>query len=529
MAAIKGVPTNAAHRLVQHHDALLFQLAYPKSRKLFAEAERELAAAAEAARALGARRTRETGVAWSETTCAFGYSVARWLAHEHSTSAEIDDAGLDAEHMKRVLRFSLPPIEYEVAGEHRQTLAAFFEEAKGAGRATNLAWTIAQFERLPCGARIREHLFEALELPICLSPRNGPLSRTFARGLPVPIFVHSGPFKRAFDLQRLMGKPLPPQRTLARAERSHLIGAARGILAMLGRETDVISLANEAGVESFDLERGFSIALYAMPPERRFPLDTHVGFMLFKNTIPLAYGGGWPFLGTCRIGINVFAPFRGGESSYAFGQVLRVYAQRFRAERFLVEPYQIGEGNPDGVKSGAFWFYYRLGFRPLGARHAELARDEFARIAAQRGYRAPLAVMRRLSHADLELRVRGAARAAGVWPEPAQLSLAVSTWIAREFGGDRSAAQSAACERVAKALVIENLGAWTPPQRAAFESLSLLLAMIPGLAAWPAKERRDCVAVIRAKGSQDESEFARVATAHRMLREALGAIASERV
>ena len=534
MARHRYVRLDDPRRLVRYHDTLLFLLAYPKNGTLAAEAERELKRVAAAARAIGARRTRAdnsrlfgTGIAWSETSCAFSYAVARWLAREHPADAEIDYAGEDAGSFKSVLRLSLPPMEYDVAGEHRQTLAEFFEEAKGGSPATKLGWTIDQFELLPCGERVREHLFEALELFIRLSPKDGPLSRTFARGLPIPTVMHSGGLQRNFDLKRLITKPLPPSRRLSRSDRVRLIDAARGILATLGRETDVISLATEAGVESFDLEHGVSIALYAMPPERRFPLDPHVGFMVFKNRIPVAYGGGWPFLGTCKIGINVFEPFRGGESAYLFGQVLRVYARQFRAERFLVEPYQIGEGNPEGVRSGAFWFYYRLGFRPLSERHAALARDEFGSIAARRGYRSPLAIMRRLSHADLELRVRADARTAGVWSEPAHLSAAVSAWIARDFAGDRAVAQRTAHDRVATALAIHDLDRWTSAERAAFESMSLLLAMIPDLAAWSAKDRRDCAKVIRAKGAHDESEYARRSASHRMLRKTFHAIASE--
>jgi hypothetical protein len=521
-------------RLVRYHDTLLFLLAYPKDGTLAAEAERELKRVAAAAREIGARRTRAgnsrlfgTGIAWSETSCAFSYSVARWLACEHPADSEIDHVGDDAGPLKSVLRLSLPPMEYEVAGEYRQTLAEFFEEAKGSCPKTNLGWTIDQFERLPCGERIREHLFEALELHIRLRPKDGPLSRTFARGLPIPTFMHSGELRRDFDLKQLLGEPLPARRRLSRSDRVRLIDAARGVLATLDRETDAISLATESGVESFDLERGVSIALYAMPPERRFPLDTHVGFMLFKNRIPVAYGGGWPFLGTCKIGINVFEPFRGGESAYLFGQVLRVYARQFYSERFLVEPYQIGEGNPEGARSGAFWFYYRLGFRPLSERHAALARDEFGRIAARRGYRSPLPIMRRLSHADMELRVRADARTAGVWPEAAHLSAAVSAWIARDFASDRTVAQRTARDRVATALAIHDLDRWTSAERAAFESMALLLAMISDLAAWSAKDRRDCAAVIRAKGALDESEYARRSASHRTLREALQTIASE--
>jgi len=526
-----GMPFDDRKALVRYHDCLLFLLAYPEDRALFAAAKRELARVARIARRVSLSRTRagesclfESGIAWSQTSRAFSYPVARWLALEHAAFAELDAGDADSELFRQTLALALPPIEYALA-EVPQTIADVCSEAKGTGSATDLGWLVAQLERLPSDDRTRDHLFERLEIPIRLTPRDGPLSRTFARGPAVAAFAYARGLQRDIDVQRLTAQPLPPKRRLSKAERASAIDAGRGVLAMLGRETDVIARATVDGVESFDLERGTSVVLYAMPPEERFPIDTHVGFVAFKNAIPVAYGGGWPFLGTCKIGINVFEPFRGGESAYVFAQVLRTYAQRFEARRFLVEPYQIGEHNPEGVRSGAFWFYYRMGFRPLGSRHAALAEEHYRRMSAERDYRAPLSVMRRLSHADLELPVAFRTSFEEAWPDPAILSAAVTRWIAREFGGDRAAAQRFAEQRVARVLAAHP-AKWRPAERAAFASYALLLAAARGLDAWTERERRDAVSVIRAKGRSDEAEFARRSTAHRALRRALGELAS---
>jgi hypothetical protein len=134
---------------------------------------------------------------------------------------------------------------------------------------------------------------------------------------------------RHCDLASLLEQPLPAARRLARAARRHIVDAGRAMLAALGRETDAIACAYAEGVAWHELDRGVAVALYTMRPARRSPLDSHVGMMLFKNGVPIGYGGGWPLAGTCRIGVNIFAPFRGGESALLFGQVLRVYRQRF--------------------------------------------------------------------------------------------------------------------------------------------------------------------------------------------------------
>src|SRR5690606_7287297 len=163
--------------------------------------------------------------------------------------------------------------------------------------------------------------------------------------------------------------------------------------------------------------------------------------------------GGWPFAGGCRIGVNVFPAFRGGESAWMFAQVLRTYRQRFRVVRFLVEPYQYGAGNREGLESGAFWFYWRLGFRPVAPRVRALAAAEAASLAADRDYRAPLATLRRFTTSDLALDL-----ASGVSPpDAADLAEVASAWLASRGRGDFARA-----ERIALATAERWLGCRAP-------------------------------------------------------------------
>jgi hypothetical protein len=517
--------------LVAYHDILLFLLAYPEDRALLSFARRELRRVAAAARRIyegtsvrARRRLAGSGIAWSWTSHAYSYEIARWLALEHARHAEINDEGGSDAPLRAVLRLCMPPMEFELLGAEFAGVDAFLDEAKGASRLGNLAWLIAQLERLPCSEEAREHLYESLKSFVTIYPRGGPLSRTFARGLPAPVFFHrQGLLRSAAEATRALDEPLPPRRSLSRTDAKTLIDVARGILAMLGRETDPITLCAPEGVGYLELGRGVAIALYAMRPLRRFPLDTHVGFVLFKNAVPVGYGGGWPFLDTCRIGVNIFAPFRGGESALLFCQVLRVYRARFGAERFLVEPYQFGAGNREGLASGAFWFYYRLGFRPVLPALADLARGEFARMSAEAGYRPPLGVMRRLASADVELRLRDEPRATSV--DPYRLSAAVSEWIEREFAGDRETAEREAMRRVSKALGARRFETWPAGERHAFTALCPLIAMVRDLDRWSPRERRACLALMRAKGAKDETRYFTLALRHRRLREALAQIA----
>jgi len=518
--------------LLAYHDCLLFLLAYPESAALLGAARRELARVAAAARVIieaGPVRARaklaNSGVAWAPMTIAFGYDIARWLAQRQPRHAEIDSFAEDGAALPALLRHALPPLEFEMLAEDDATSEDFLATASAGHRGTRLQWLVARITVLPCTEALREHLFDALKAFITIHPGASALSRTFVRGLPGVTFFHRGDLLRRVDARALIGVPLAPPPKLSSAQRAHLLDAGRAMLASLGRETDAISAAEPAGIEYHALGRGVAIALYTMAPGRRLPLDSHVGFMLFKNSIPVGYGGGWPFPGTAKIGVNIFAPFRGGESALLFCQVLRVYSQRFGVDHFVAEPSQFGSGNREGLESGAFWFYYRLGFRPIAPRLAALAADENARMQRTPGYRPPLSVLRRFTRSDIELHL-GPESPDRPACDPAELSRAVSAWLAARFHGDRAKATAFATRTVSQALGARDIARWPAPERAAFDALCLLFVRIPGLAHWPARDKARLVALARAKGG-NEFRYFDLLRKHARLHAALADIAAE--
>jgi hypothetical protein len=514
-----------ADTLIAWHDCLLFQIAYPESAAQLSAARAGLARVAGVARRIAAegparerRRLEGSGLAWTGSTFAFGWDVARWLAARFPRQCDIDSFGDDGAPLADVLAAALPPLEFALLADAEDPIL-FLDAVRG--RATRLAWLVAQLERLPCTDSVRAPLWDALRAFVALRPGASALARTFVRGLPGPAFIHGDGLARDLDVPALLRRPLPRARRLGKPDRAHAIDAARAMLAALGRETDAIALTHPAGVEWHEVGRGVAVALYAMRPERGDALDAHVGMMLFKNGVPVGYGGGWPFAGTCRIGVNVFAPFRGGESALLFAQVMRVFRRRFRVERFVVEPSQFGGDNLEGLRSGAFWFYWRLGFRPVDPVAAMRARAEHARMQAEPGYRTPIASLRKFTDSDVELMLADAHPPC----EPAHLSAAVTAWIEARFGGNRTAAEAAAVRAVAGALRVAGLRAWPAPERRAFAVLAPLLALIPDLARWSATERRRVTELVRAKG-RDEYRFQRLLARHGRLRAAFAALAA---
>lgn len=510
--------------LIAYHDCLLCLCAYPESRALRDAAQAELRRVALAARRIvrdAPARLRaklaNTGIAWTSVTINFGWDIARWLAQRHPRHAEIDSFGDEGAAPQAVLAEALAPMEYDLAASEEPP-GEFVDRASAGRRGTRLAWLVDAFARLDCSDALRAQLFESLRPFIAVEPRGSALSRTFVRGLPAPTFLHRDALVRTVDLRALLAQPLPPPRRLSARARRQVVDTGRAMLAALGRETDAIALAHPDGVAWHELGRGVAIALYTMRADRRSPVDSHIGMMLFKNRVPVGYGGGWPFLGTCRIGVNVFEPFRGGESALLFGQALRVYRQRFAVHRFVVEPSQFGGTNSEGLRSGAFWFYWRLGFRPVERRAGELAAAEWARLAADAARRTPIAVLRRFTGSDIALELAPAPDC-----EPAALSDAVTTWIASRFAGDRARAEAAAVARMRAVLRPDGFDRWREGERRAFGALAPLLALVPGIGRWPVRDRRALVALIRAKGG-DEFRFHDLLARHRRLAGALARI-----
>jgi hypothetical protein len=513
--------------LIAWHDCLLYLIAYPESTALRRAAIAELRRVARLARriieegpARERRRLEGSGLAWATLTFAFGWDIARRLATRFPRHCDIDSFGADGLPLAEALAATLPPLEFALLAGSDDDIA-LLDEARGTG--SRLAWLVAQWARLPCSDAVRALLFDSLKAYLTLRPRATELSRTFVRGLPAPVFYHRDGLVRDFDLQALLDHRLRPARPLSASLRVRVIDSACAMLASLGRETDAIALAYPGGVEWHDVGRGIAVALYATRPDRRDALDSHVGMMLFKNGLPVGYGGGWPFAGTCRIGVNIFEPYRGGESGLLFGQVLRVYRQRFGITRFVVEPSQFGGTNTEGLRSGAFWFYYRLGFRPVDARAAGRACDEHARMKENPGYRTPVAALRRFTDSDVELRI---GHDEHLSCEPTYLSAAVTAWIDARFGGDRRAAEVAAVHRIATTLGVADLDTWPDTQRRALTVLAPLLAQVPDLPRWPATDRRRLIAIIRAKGG-DEFRFHRLLLRHRLLRRALASLTAQ--
>ncbi len=216
----------------------------------------------------------------------------------------------------------------------------------------------------------------------------------------LPRFFHDSMLK-TFDREEQIACPLPSQWLLSDAEREDVVRCCKSAMVLTARETDPATYMDESSLRVYALERGITVCLYGIDAEHQLPLECYIGYTVLKNGMPCSYGGAWVFGQHANFGINIHEAFRGGESSFLLAQLLRVYSQLFELKSIEVEPYQYGLDNPEGISSGAFWFYYRFGFRPVDKKLRTVAEQEFQRMRDNPGYRSSERTLRKFTASNM--------------------------------------------------------------------------------------------------------------------------------
>ena len=194
---------------------------------------------------------------------------------------------------------------------------------------------------------------------------------------------------------------------------------------------------------------------------------------------------------------------------------IQCYATRFGVGRFEAENYQLGQGNPEGIRSGAYWFYDRLGFRTTDGELAKVAESERKVRAHDRGRRTSPEVLRKLASRPMWLDL--AQEPAPVF-DLVDLGEAVMRPHVPTAGKDRSKVIAGKVQEVSRTLGAGDRSRWPVAECRAFEDLAPAIALIGGLAHWSVNDKRELVALMRAKGLRTEDRYiARLRTHRRLL------------
>ena len=451
-----------------YHDTLLFLLAYPENEELKDLAQGEMQRLGNSVKNLPDTKKEKldlSGLAFTNTHGGFSISLIKWLLKEYSGQARIHSFDEEGIHPKEILKHALGEMEFEIASDEKLKSEAWVAKASGTkDKVKQLQWVINQFNKIEASDLIKDQLMESLKLYVTIEPKEENFSRSFGKVNQKQIHYHDNGLLKKFDERTLINKKLPAQKKLSLQQKHEIMNCSRVALCLLNRETDPVTYCNEDGLLYYELEHGLSIALFSMLPERRLPLESYIGFMMFKNGYPMAYGGGWLFGKRSLLGINIFEAFRGGESAFVFAQLLRSYKNAFGADYFEVEPYQFGKDNPEGLQSGAFWFYYRFGFRPVDEQLNKLATEESQKIQTEKGYRSPIPTLKLFTKSNVCVNFSNHPKPVN----PADISKYITQQIAKQFNGDRMVA-----EKFCNAKLKKDLGITSSKKLSLFYGLCL--------------------------------------------------------
>jgi hypothetical protein len=398
-------------------------------------------------------------------------------------------------------------------------LDEWFAACRPADQQTDLEFLLTLFADGPLDGPVRDQLYESCNVPVRYElgePGTGraEIVRPMDR-------IHYQ--KRDLDRGRssvvaTVRRPFPAQKHLGPRAGEELILLGQRALCARNLEIRTLIYANAEDVWLVDGGRGLRIALIGVVPEYRDPLECHYCCLILKNGVPIAYGPGTVSSGCCEIGINFFPEFRGAEVGYIYPQFLRALHQVLGARYFFLTPYGMGEDNPAAIRTGAFWFYRKLGFVPANPEVENLARQEEARMTRNPRHRSSPATLRRLSRTSVSLDLsRGECHPLDL----GAIGMRETRFIAEAFNGDRRRAVTWCISKVSRLLGQSGVARLPFPQRHAWEMLAPMLAMIPELDGWSATDKKRTLRVLRAKGSASERNVDRLMLAHAPFQRAL--------
>lgn len=509
-----------ADELVRVHEALVFIAAYPQSKPVLERVARILKSVQQRVATLDTQDAdlspldapEVSGVVGTNVTSNFSYPIARWLARKYPRQLSIDwDWMENEEQWSAILPRFLPLLADDAMVEAHVPLREWLRAATG--RQNEVGWLIDRFESLDISNKEKAELYDSLKLHVTWKfPSSA--SRTRMRLRPRKVFFHNEPLIQRRDVSlaaELASAPLAVER-LSRRAGEKILDMARETSAVRYRELHGFTYGDATRVLKAELGRGTEAFVAGVPPEYRLPLRAYHAAIIFKNGIPVAYFEGLSLFERMESGFNLYYTFREGETAWLYARILRLMRQLLGVTVFSIEPYQIGHENQEGIESGAFWFYRKLGFRPARPEILKLTLAEERKMAGDRRYRTSARTLRKLAAGYMLFETPDAKKKSGEWDRfgARNIGLAVQRRMAREFRGDPMKIRTHSVDLVRRALSMKGL--------TGNSDLPVVLAMIPELESWTPADKALAAQILTAKHGRDEANYLKQMQKHALLR-----------
>ena len=512
--------------LLRLHEQLCFMRAYPDDRAVLERVTAMLRAFARRSdlRAHSAAFA-DSGIAGTRICYRFYWPTARRLASLWPRQLDIDwDALQDQGPLSAALALLVTPLEAAWLRGRNPDLKTAIEKMNG-DKIGAAAFLVRRIEAMPGEDFTHEAFADALDTPMVITPGPDTPSRTLSWHAQSPVVFTHAPLRRNRpDLRIEIERPPRAVRAASPLEGAHLIKLALTALVTRSRDIDGIAYGNPRDVCIADDSHGLQWAFIGLVPERRQLLRASHGFVTLKNGVPIGYGQMDTLFGCADVSFNSFDTFRGAETAWIFSRLLAATKAVLGARAFTLDGYQVGHHNEEAIASGAWWFYYKLGFRPREAATRNLANAELARMQIKPLHRSSAATLRKLAADTMVLETQG--MRAPRWEKLAEMGSLAAGRIAAMGNGNRETGLQECSRAAMRQLGLRNLkqaGGNPTDARRAWDAWAPLVSLIP-LGRWSAGERRALADVILAKGGTSEREYLARFDAHPKLANSLRAL-----
>jgi hypothetical protein len=522
---LEGRQFRTATDIRRLHSALCFIRAFPDAPGHYRLARRALAAMEARVEALSrAERAKltDSGIIGTPVHYEFSYEVARWLARRAPGAVSIDwEDTQGPPGLEEILAQLIQPAEDEYFDSGLVSAREWIKLASAETAGTDFDWLLAQLKE-PRLASIWAQLYDATELWLAWDLGGARFSKSL-NAFPVKQIAcrKNGMRRPSTSVKQEIMRPFESVTRLSPREGARLIDVAMASLAVRHRETLHFNYANPREIYLADAGEGISIAIFGLQNRHRYPLECTMGYLILSNGVPIGYGGGSILFKQNNIGLNIFDEYRGSEAAFLWLQVMRAYHHVTGCTRYIANAYQFGAGNDEALKSGAFWFYYRLGYRPVEKGVRKLAEREFAKIRRNRNYRSAIKTLKRLASCDMHLTLPGARQSDLIderWFET--ISMLATKELAAAGGRTRKAAADHVAYQLAENIGIRSFNSWSAAEKNAFRRIAPIAAST-NPQHWSADAKRSMRELLRAKGGESEAKFARLLSQHQPFLSAL--------
>lgn len=499
--------------LLDFHEALLFYKAYPRSQAIYNFCCEELAGFYARVRSLDEddrANLDQTGVVGSRIFYAYDDEMVRWLVKQQQGHVDIDwdeYEGKEEDPLSAQLPLFLSEVEQDAVDDPDVTTKQVVAAARGLG--SSLEWVLDRFAAT-YPADLRAEVYNPMQIPLQMELiPEGPSRTLIDDGMPDKLYLWDPQQARAkFNLIKEIKRPLRLPKPLPQKLAAHYVNMALGTLLVRHRELFPLTHVNLKEVYDIRLDRGVRIIWWMMVPEWRLPLEVGWGCIILKNHVPIGYGAGGHLEQRTEISINVFDTFRGGEAAWLYAQYARICMALCPADWLVTRKWQLGgEGNEEGLLSGSYWFYDKLGFRSTEAALRKITDRERKRIAVQKGYRTPKSILRKIAEADIVLSLSGKPAAAYQEFPLSKIGALITNVIARDFAGRRKGLEARVLKEVQRRFGVSCAG-FSKRERQRFAQMALLAFALPDFARRPRSEQRAFFDLCRRKGAEQEASYA---------------------